>query len=81
MWEGGEEPVVIHGVLTWARAGRWRMRQAEPGRTGIEWAESIVPISLARGGEVPLSISLGLGGDCGRHSTQMDRVTSLSLKE
>lgn len=37
VWEGEEEPAVIHGVLTWARAGRWRMRQAEPGGTGIVW--------------------------------------------
>lgn len=29
---------VIHGVLTWARTGRWRMRQAEPAGKGILWA-------------------------------------------
>lgn len=38
VWEGGEGPAVIHGVLTWVRAGRWRTRQAEPAGEGIVWA-------------------------------------------
>lgn len=34
---GREEPAVIHGVLTWARTGRWRMRQAELAGKGALW--------------------------------------------
>lgn len=37
VWEGGKEPAMIHGVLTWARTSKWRMRQAELVGKGAVW--------------------------------------------
>lgn len=46
VWEGGSESAVIHGVLTWARTGRWRMRQAELSGRGAVWVGGVVTMPL-----------------------------------